>query len=69
MDVLGLIDEFVSLYYAFQPTTDRDSIAIGWRRSSIQHSAARQTTCNNTGWTLKILVELGRLKTMAGQDD
>jgi 4-hydroxy 2-oxovalerate aldolase len=73
MDVFGLIDaaEFVvAPIMPFQPTTDRDSIAIGYAGVYSTFLLHAKRLGKQYGVDpLKILVELGRLKTMAGQED
>ena len=73
MDVFGLIDaaEFVvAPMMPFQPITDRDSIAIGYAGVYSTFLLHAKRLGKQYGVDpLKILVELGRLKTMAGQED
>jgi len=73
MDVFGLIDaaEFVvAPIMPFQPITDRDSIAIGYAGVYSTFLLHAKRLGKQYGVDpLKILVELGRLKTMAGQED
>jgi 4-hydroxy 2-oxovalerate aldolase len=73
MDVFGLIDaaEFVvAPIMSFQPITDRDSIAIGYAGVYSTFLLHAKRLGKQYGVDpLKILVELGRLKTMAGQED
>jgi len=72
-DVFGLLDaaEFVvAPFMPFQPIPDRDSIAIGYAGvySTFLLHAKRLGQQYNVD-PLDILVELGRRKTMAGQED
>jgi 4-hydroxy 2-oxovalerate aldolase len=72
-DVFGLLDaaEFVvAPIMPFQPIPDRDSIAIGYAGvySTFLLHAKRLGKQYNVD-PLKILVELGRRKTVAGQED
>jgi 4-hydroxy 2-oxovalerate aldolase len=72
-DVFGLLDaaEFtVAPMMPFQPLPDRDSIAIGYAGvySTFLLHAKRLGKQYDVD-PLKILVELGRRKTMAGQED
>ena len=72
-DVFGLLDaaEFVvAPFMPFQPFPDRDSIAIGYAGvySTFLLHAKRLGQQYNVD-PLDILVELGRRKTMAGQED
>lgn len=72
-DVFGLLDaaEFVvAPIMPFQPIPDRDSIAIGYAGvySTFLLHAKRLGQQYNVD-PLEILVELGRRKTMAGQED
>ena len=72
-DVFGLLDaaEFVvAPFMPFQPIPDRDSIAIGYAGvySTFLLHAKRLGKQYNVD-PLEILVELGRRKTMAGQED
>jgi 4-hydroxy 2-oxovalerate aldolase len=72
-DVFGLLDaaEFVvAPFMPFQPFPDRDSIAIGYAGvySTFLLHAKRLGQQYNVD-PLEILVELGRRKTMAGQED
>ena len=73
MDVFGLIDaaEFVvAPIMPFQPVPDRDSIAIGYAGvySTFLRHAKRWGEKYGVD-PLDILVELGRRKTVAGQED
>jgi 4-hydroxy 2-oxovalerate aldolase len=72
-DVFGLLDaaEFVvAPFMPFQPVPDRDSIAIGYAGvySTFLLHAKRLGQQYNVD-PLDILVELGRRKTVAGQED
>jgi len=72
-DVFGLLDaaEFVvAPFMPFQPIPDRDSIAIGYAGvySTFLLHAKRLGQQYNVD-PLEILVELGRRKTVAGQED
>jgi 4-hydroxy 2-oxovalerate aldolase len=72
-DVFGLLDaaEFVvAPFMPFQPIPDRDSIAIGYAGvySTFLLHAKRLGKQYDVD-PLEILVELGRRKTMAGQED
>jgi len=72
-DVFGLLDaaEFVvAPFMPFQPIPDRDSIAIGYAGvySTFLLHAKRLGQQYNVD-PLEILVELGRRKAMAGQED
>lgn len=72
-DVFGLLDaaEFVvAPFMPFQPIPDRDSIAIGYAGvySTFLLHAKRLGKLYNVD-PLEILVELGRRKTVAGQED
>jgi 4-hydroxy 2-oxovalerate aldolase len=72
-DVFGLLDaaEFVvAPFMPFQPIPDRDSIAIGYAGvySTFLLHAKRLGQQYNID-PLEILVELGRRKTVAGQED
>jgi 4-hydroxy 2-oxovalerate aldolase len=72
-DVFGLLDaaEFVvAPYMMFQPIPDRDSIAIGYAGvySTFLLHAKRLGKQYDVD-PLDILVELGRRKAMAGQED
>ncbi len=73
LDVFGLIDaaEFVvAPFMAFQPIPDRDSIAIGYAGVYSTFLLHAKRLGKQYGVDpLEILVELGRRKTVAGQED
>jgi len=73
LDVFGLLDaaEFiVAPFMAFQPIPDRDSIAIGYAGVYSTFLLHAKRLGQQYGVDpLEILVELGRRKTVAGQED
>jgi 4-hydroxy 2-oxovalerate aldolase len=73
LDVFGLLDaaEFVvAPFMPFQPIPDRDSIAIGYAGVYSTFLLHAKRLGKQYGIDpLEILVELGRRKTMAGQED
>src|SRR5215831_7438307 len=73
LDVFGLLDaaEFVvAPFMPFQPIPDRDSVAIGYAGVYSTFLLHAKRLGKQYGVDpLEILVELGRRKTMAGQED